>query len=297
MLHSPVRTVVSSHDVCGEGVLWHPVHNTIFWTDINRGLLHRYLPEDEVVDTWSFDQPVTVVTSTTDDDLLLVVLGGKIVLWNLRLEKIVATLFNLPGWPAVRCNDARVAPNGTLWFGTMENNVKADGTTAEVTQWVGQLYSLDSNFKVQSWMSGFGISNTVAWSPDGAVMYFGDTLRNCIYRSAFDAGHNRIRDASIFCEGFLRGLPDGSTVDRDGYLWNCRYGGSCIVRYAPNGSVSHVVDTPVKNPTACAFGAGEMRTLYITSAGDGDPICNSTAGALLALETEVAGLPVTPFLL
>ena len=31
---------------------------------------------------------------------------------------------------------------------------------------------------------------------------------------------------------FDRGYPDGSTVEL-GYLWNCRWGGSCVVRFDP----------------------------------------------------------------
>ncbi|MDE1177302.1 MAG: SMP-30/gluconolactonase/LRE family protein [Edaphobacter sp.] len=296
-MQSSIRLVVATRDVCGEGALWHPAQNAIFWTDINRRLLHRYVPEREALDTWAFDQPVTAVTSTSDEDLLLVVLGGSIVLWSLRLEKIVRTLFTLPEWPTVRCNDARVAPNGTLWFGTMENNVRADGSTGEVGQWVGCLYSLAANAERHIWMTGFGIANTVAWSPDGTVMYFADTLRNCLYRATFDVERNQIADRVVFSEGFERGLPDGSAVDCDGYLWNCRYGGSCVVRFAPDGSVADVIETPVKNPTTCTFGANDRRTLYITSAGAVRDDDGGIEGALLALAVEIPGLPATPFLL
>jgi sugar lactone lactonase YvrE len=177
----------------------------------------------------------------------------------------------------------------------MENNVKANGTTGEVKQWIGELYSLSAGSEVQTWYSGFGIANTVAWSPDGTTLYFGDTLRNCLYRAAFDAERNKIADRTIFCQGFARGLPDGSTVDRDGYLWNCRYGGSCIVRFAPDGSVANVIDTPTRNPTTCTFGSKDLRTLYFTSAGEGRGDGDSFEGALFALEMTTPGLPITPF--
>jgi sugar lactone lactonase YvrE len=297
MQHTPIRSIVSSHDVCGEGAIWYPQQDAVFWTDINRHLLHRYTRGSGAFDTWQFDQPVTAVTLTSDEYLILIVLGGRIVLWSLPLEKTVSTLFTLPEWPSVRCNDARVAPNGALWFGTMENNVRPDGTTGEVKEWVGQLYSLTADSDAKSWWSGLGIANTVAWSPDGETMYFGDTLRNCLYRCAFDAGRNEIENSVIFQEGFARGLPDGSAVDQEGHLWNCRYGGTCIIRIAPDGSVVHVLDTPVKNPTTCTFGGPDLRTLFFTSAGGDQATNDGDPGSLFSLEMEIPGLPTTPFLL
>lgn len=295
MRHMPIRCIVSSHDVCGEGVLWHPQQNAVFWTDINRSLLHRYTPGSGASETWRFDQPVTAVALTSDEDLILIVLGGRIVLWSLRLEETISTLFTLSGWPSVRCNDARVAPNGVLWFGTMENNVRPDGSTGVVREWTGQLYSLAAGCDAQTWYSGLGIVNTVAWSPDGETMYFGDTLRNCLYQGTFDSERNKIENVAIFHHGFARGLPDGSAVDQEGYLWNCRYGGACILRIAPDGSVAEVLETPVKNPTTTTFGSTDLRTLFFTSAGEDRAANDGAEGSLFSLELETPGLPTTPF--
>jgi sugar lactone lactonase YvrE len=38
----------------------------------------------------------------------------------------------LDGWPKVRLNDARVDPRGSLWVGSMRNNVNADGASRPV---------------------------------------------------------------------------------------------------------------------------------------------------------------------
>src|SRR3712207_7640875 len=42
-----------------------------------------------------------------------------------------------------------------------------------------------------------------------------------------------------------------------------------IVRYAPDGTVDRVVDTPVEQPSSCAFGGPGLETLYVTSAWEG----------------------------
>ena len=86
-------------------------------------------------------------------------------------------------------------------------------------------------------------------------------------------------------------MPDGSAVDRDGYVWNARYGGACVVRIAPDGSVDRIVELPTRSITNCAFGGPDLKTLYITSARivDGKP--ERLEGSLFALEVDTPGLP------
>ena len=121
----------------------------------------------------------------------------------------------------------------------------------------------------------------------------GDTLANCIYRGSFDTASSRLEGREIFFTGFARGLPDGSTMDAEGHLWNCRYGGSCIVRVAPDGSVADIIETPVNNPTTCAFASADASTLLFTSAASTTPP-DQAEGSLFALQTSVRGLLSTP---
>ena len=291
-----IRCLASTNDICGEGCVWHPQQNAVFWTDINRGLLHRHSLATGVTETWRFDQPVTAAVLTTCEELLVLILGGRIVVWDTQTYQETETLFRLPDWPAVRCNDARVDPAGVLWFGTMQNNVQSDGSASDVTVYRGALYSLAPGAEAKLWHSGFGIANTLAWSPSGDTMYFGDTLANCLYRGAFDPVSSRLESHEIFFSNFERGLPDGSTIDAEGHLWNCRYGGACIVRIAPDGSIAEVVETPVRNPTTCAFASTDTGTLLFTSAADATQPANP-GGSLFSFETGVRGLLSTPLAL
>lgn len=287
---SNMRCLVASHDICGEGVVWHPQLNAVFWTDINRGQLHRYSLQSETLESWKFDQPLTAVVLTTDVNLLLLVLGGRILIWDIWKQEVRGVLFRLPSWPEERCNDARVDPNGVLWFGTMQNNVLEDQSTKPIDRYVGCLYSISADGDVKLWDSGFGITNTVAWSPQGEWMYFGDTLQNCVYRYEFDPVTSKPGNRVSFFEGFARGLPDGSTVDAEGYLWNCRYGGACIVRVTPQGEVAGVFNVPVKNPTTCTFGLADRQTLFFTSAGEAETKPESDEGNLFSFDAQVSGL-------
>jgi sugar lactone lactonase YvrE len=247
------------------------------------------------VETWSFGEPVTSVVLTNHEQLIVLVLGGRIVVWDTRAHEIVRELYRLPQWPDVRCNDARVDPAGVLWFGTMQNNVRDDGTTGSVTERRGALFSFAAGLQAKKWCDGFRISNTVAWSPDGATMYFGDTLEDTLYRGSFDPVNSRLEGREVFFTGFGRGLPDGSAADAEGCLWNCRYDGSCVVRVAPDGSIAGVLETPVKNPTTCAFGGDSLSTLFFTASASAEEQPQTLAGSLFSLRVPVRGLPVTPF--
>jgi sugar lactone lactonase YvrE len=295
VLEPTIRCLARTADVCGEGGVWHAAHQAVYWTDINRGLLHRLFLVTSDLQTWQFEQPVTALALTTDSEKLLVVLGGQVILWDLQRNQRQQVLFTLSGWPSVRCNDADVDPAGTLWIGTMQNNVALDGSTIPVTKDAGELLSLQRDGSVKTWQSGVKISNTVAWSPDGETMYFGDTLRNEIYAYSYERQSQAISRRRIFASGFHRGLPDGSAVDTEGYLWNCRYGGGCLVRFAPGGEIDRVIEMPVANPTTCAFGGEDLQTLFVTSAGEGRPTTDSEDGGLFCFRAPVAGLPANAF--
>jgi sugar lactone lactonase YvrE len=281
--------VAPTGDVCGEGAVWHASHEAVYWNDINRFLIHRFTPANRCVRTWFFDEPVTALTLTDQPGVLAVVLGSSVILWEPDTDVRHDPIFLLEGWPKVRLNDARVDPRGALWMGSMRNNVNSDGSAGAAGGQDGALFRLDPDGKVTIWRREIGISNTLAWSPDCRRFYFGDTLANVIREYDYDPATGAIANERPFLEGFARGLPDGSAVDAEGYLWNCRFFGGCIVRVAPDGKIDRVVEMPVKNITTCTFGGPDRKTLYVTTAKIEAPAGDRLAGGLYAMLTDVAG--------
>ena len=143
--------------------------------------------------------------------------------------------------------------------------------------------------------TGIGIPNTLCWSPDGRRFYFGDTLKNEIRVYDYDTESGDIGPGASFFSGFERGLPDGSAMDSEGFLWNCRYGGGCVVRVAPDGTIDRVIDMPAENITTCTFGGADLTTLYITTAAADRAPEDRLAGSLFAIETGVSGMPENVF--
>jgi len=294
MIAEPV-CVAPTGDACGEGVVWHAAHAAAYWTDINRFLIHRFTPADQCVRTWFFDEPVTALTLTDRDDTLAVILGSQAILWEPISDRRGKPVYQFDQWPNVRLNDARVDPRGSLWMGSMRNNVNSDGSAGAAGGQDGALFRLDPDGKVKVWRQNIGISNTLAWSPDQRRFYFGDTLANTIWVYDYDLATGAIANERSFLQGFARGLPDGSTVDAEGYLWNCRFFGGCIVRVAPDGTIDHVIEMPVKNITTCTFGGPDRKTLYVTTARIEAPEGDRLAGGLYSIRTDVAGQPENRF--
>jgi sugar lactone lactonase YvrE len=287
--------IAPTGDICGEGAVWHATDRSVYWVDINRFLIHRFTPSNKYIRNWFFDEPVTALTLTDRDDTLAVVLGSGVILWEPHSDRRSAPRFRLEGWPRVRLNDARADPRGSLWLGSMRNNVNADGSSSEAGGRDGVLFRLDPDGAVTRWCENIGIANTLAWSPDRRSFYFADTLQNIVWAYGYDAATRAISNRRAFLENFARGLPDGSSVDAEGYLWNCRHAGGCIVRVAPSGKIDRVIDMPVQNVTTCIFGGDDARTLYITTARSDGAQHERFAGGLFALRTEVPGQPENRF--
>jgi sugar lactone lactonase YvrE len=76
MVGDPV-CVAPTGDECGEGAVWHAAHDAVYWTDINRFLIHRFTPANQSVRTWFFDEPVTALTLTDRPEVLAVILGAR----------------------------------------------------------------------------------------------------------------------------------------------------------------------------------------------------------------------------
>ncbi len=278
-------------DRCGEGIVWRPEEQVVYWTDINRFLIHRFDPANGSVKSWLFEEPVTAVLLTDREGMLLVLLGSRVILWEPVNDLRRDQGFRLPGWPAVRLNDAGIDPRGSLWAGSMQNNVNPDGSEGPINRSSGILYRIDSDGGAEEFQRDLGVSNTFVWNLEKKRFYFGDTLQNSIWAYDYDERTGAIGKPCPHFSGFSRGLPDGSAIDEEGYLWNCRWDGGCIVRVAPGGQVDRVIDIPTRNITNCTFGGKDMNILYVTSAASPADAGDRLAGSLFSIQTQVRGVP------
>jgi len=155
----------------------------------------------------------------------------------------------------------------------------------------GALYRLDPDGRVSTVLEHVTISNGLDWSLDERLMYYIDSpeLRVDVFDHDRATGALENRRALLSTPEEL-GVPDGMTLDAEGFLWVAFYGGGRVRRYAPDGALDRELALPVAYTTSCAFGGAALDRLYVTTsrleveAGD-----TSAAGAVFELGPGVRG--------
>jgi sugar lactone lactonase YvrE len=285
-----LELVLDAHANLGEGPAWDDTAGLLIWVDIPAGRVHRFDPSTGSDETFDVGQPVGAAVPTADGRLALAVSDGFALLdpETRALERIADVEAELP---ETQMNDGKCDPAGRFWAGTKDN----DGRRP-----IGSLYRLDGDSTVDRIVTDVVISNGLGWSPDGRTMYYIDSKTYAVDAFDFDMGTgsaSRRRRAIATPEPW--GLPDGMTVDEEGFLWVAFWGGSAVRRFAPDGSVAAVIEFPVSQVTSCAFGGEELADLYVTSASGGltpeERARQPHAGGLFRLRPGVRGLPARPY--
>lgn len=276
----------------GEGPFWDAQESRLLWVDIVGRRVHAYSPGGGEVRSWETPLWVSAAIPTTRGDLILALQDG---LYRFAPSTGELRLFSRPDLdPQNRSNECRCDPQGRLWLGTMQNNIAEDGSSRPVTGASGGLFVVDAKGGSARLLSDIGIANTLAWSPDGAQLYFADSRRNVIWRFRYEPEGPRLHARETFVDGGP-GAPDGSAMDVDGHLWTARWGAGCIIRYAPDGRVDQIIEVPVRQPSSCVFGGPDLTTLFVTSARHGLATLGDADGRLLRLEEAGRGLPLPIF--
>jgi sugar lactone lactonase YvrE len=285
------RLVLAAEDVVGESLLWDDRRRRLTWIDIIGRRIHALDPATGDHRLWSLAARPTSLALRADGGALLG-LERHICRWDWEGEP-EPILEVEPGLPANRLNEGAVGPDGALWLGSMHQNIRDDDGPAEIPAATGRLYRYAPDGTLSRVAEDlFGIANTLVWpAPDQLVT--ADTLANALYHYRIGEG-GALFGRRTLQEGFARGLPDGSTLDEDGFIWTARVaGGACLTRTAPDGRLDRIVELPCSWPTSCAFGGRGLRTLFVASARFTLPrahlAANPQEGGLFALEPGVAG--------
>ena len=158
------------------------------------------------------------------------------------------------------------------------------------TQGAGTLYRLDPDGRVQVTLRDVTISNGLQWNRAGDTVFYADTPTGRVDSFDFDPASGAFTDRRTFTEISGGGYPDGMAIDEEDGIWVALWGGSAVHRYDRAGRLDLVVDLPVSNVTACAFGGPELRTLFITTSRQGlEPADQPDAGAVFSFDTGVRG--------
>ena len=297
-----IEIAVDARDGVGEGPFWDEIESELWWVDISGKRLHRWRPATAAREDWPLADFASAVVLREKGGLLLAMRDGLYFMDPATGERALF-LAHEPDRPDNRTNEAKCAPDGSFWVGTMQNNLHPDGSGKAMTGTTGALYRVRHDGGITREVDEVGLSNTLAWTDGGKTLLFADTATGII--RAFEVkADGRLGAASVFNDGTsagvkLPGYCDGSAIDAEGFLWNARFAGGRLIRFAPDGTVERTIDLPVTNPTSCCFGGPDLTTLYVTSARHGLDAAalakNPNEGAVLAIETGIRGTPSIRF--
>ena len=266
-------------DVLGEGLLWAPHQNALYWTDILTPALNRLSLADGAIERWAMPEPLGWVIERRDKPGFIAGFQSGIAELQLDPLRIVSLVDPEPHLPDNRLNDAKADSEGRIWAGSMP--FTADRPT-------GSLYRLDHDLSVEAVDSGYHVTNGPAFSPDGRWFYHTETIQGLIYRfPLLGDGMLGAREVFIRFEDEW-GRPDGMTVDREGGLWVAHWGGGRISRFTPDGRHDRSIALPASQITNIAFAGPQLDRMFVTSAAEGRPD-EAAAGALFEVQSGARG--------
>jgi sugar lactone lactonase YvrE len=277
------RIAVPCGCTLGEGPIWDDRSGTLFWVDIKAPAVWRWKPDgSEQAVAIPVAEQVGFIKLTANEGRVIVGLRTGIALLDLDSGETRHLVRPEPEQPGNRLNDGTVGPDGTLYFGTMDD--------AEVAP-IGRFYHWS-----QRGLHAFGEPTLVPNGPaiDGpaGLLYAARSAERRVdrHRLGPDGAPGPAETFCVFDEG--AGHPDGLSVDAEGHVWIAHWAGSRVTRYTPDGEAVLVVTVPTALVTKVAFGGPDLATMFITSAAIGrDPTIDLHAGHVFAIETGIRGRP------
>jgi D-xylonolactonase len=251
-----------------ESPMWHPLEKRLYWFDIPNGRMYSYDPVTGMHGLRYQGEVVGGFTVQADGALLLLMGQGAVRTWRREAsggdpDRVSSTtdletlIHEVPAERHTRFKDCVADPRGRVFVGTV--------STKSVP---GRLYRIDLDGSVYRLYENVLGSNGMGFTPDRTRMYHTDSGRGAIYALDYDEASGAVSNRGVWVQvPSEEGVPDGLTVDAEGYVWSARWGGGCVVRHAPDGSVDRRIEFPARKVSSCIFGGEDYTDLYVTTAG------------------------------
>ena len=304
---APWHAVVGDANQLGESPFWHQAEQTLYWVDIPQRQILRANVYMGSVEHWDMPSEPGCIAPAASGGLVIALREGvfRARQWGGGLEH-VATLDYDPAH--MRANDGKCDALGRLWIGTLDETKQARNAA---------LYMIDARApgkalvvrKTDPATLAVTTGNGLAWSPDGATLYWADTASHAVWAWDFDAVSASLSRPRLFHQFTPKseanpeayaGRPDGAAVDVQGNYCVAMYEGARVCQLSPDGRLLAEWSTPAQCPTMPCFGGDDQRTLYLTTARQKRSTAELQAlplsGCILSRRAAVPGLPVNFFL-
>ena len=286
---SEPKVIWNSKTILGEGTLWVPSNNSIYFVDIKKKKILTLNIKTNKKKIIKIDKEIGFLAHIKKD-IFILGLQSELRIINLKNKETIRSIPIEEDIPLNRINDGKIDPKGRLWFGTMDNlerNIKN-----------GSLYCLDKKLNIHKVDTKYYITNGPAFI-DSENFLHTDSRSKTIYKIKIDKKYKIIKKTK-FLKFFKKdGSPDGMTIDSKKNVWVCHYGGACISVYNLKGKKIHKIDLPAKNITNCTFGGLKNNELFVTTALKGlkkSEIENyKYSGSLFNIKTNIKGIYTKQF--
>jgi sugar lactone lactonase YvrE len=253
-----VEHVLEVGNVIGEAPVWVPEEGRLYWVDTESALAFSWRPAANELRRHELSMPATALLRRRGGGWVAVTKEG-LAFWDQASGAFEPIADPVAAFPDLCFNDGAVDRSGAVVAGTMNfrEHVRPDG----------RLYRLGSDLSLSELDSGLSVANGIGFSPDGATMYVSEQFAGRILAWDWDAATGKASGRRVFAQvAKEKGLPDGIVVDAEGCVWNGRWGGATVARYAPDGSLDREYALPVETGTCLAFGGEGMDELFVTTA-------------------------------
>ncbi len=258
-----IQIVANYGDLCGEGPLWDEISGSLYWIDATGQKFYRYHPMSRRSEI--LKEGLEIYGFAFDDSKNFIITNTSgIWLWDGQKDP---TLIAAEA-QGIKCqmNDCIADPEGRLFAGSFYY----DPTCSYP---LGYLMRIDPDHTIHVVDEGIHLANGLGFSPDEMTLYFTDTVARIIYAYDYERTTGQVKNRRVFVKvSEEQGIPDGLTVDAEGFVWSAQWYGSCVVRYDPEGKEERRIQFPAKQVSSLTFGGESLTDLFVTSAGKSEPM-------------------------
>lgn len=253
-----LEVAADDNNLCGEAPIWDSERFRLLWADIESALVFQLSLPDNRKRIISRGLPVAGIALNQGGGMVFAGATG-FHLWN--MQEGYATVIREFNDESLVFNDIIADEQGRVYAGTCYWGDAGMEKT-------GKLYLIDTHGSLRIVDEGIGLSNGLGFSPDNRILYYADSAARRIYSYEVQPKTGDLTNKRNFVKVPLdEGIPDGLTVDAEGFVWSAQWYGGQVVRYDPDGKAARRLDLPVKQVSSVMFGGPELTDLYITTAG------------------------------
>jgi len=276
-----------------ETPIWDPRIGKWYWTDLFKGTVYRYTPENEESEKWETGGRIGAAIPCKDNTntLLCVTENGAHYL-DLTTGKLTLIVDPENGNPLNQYNDSRVDAAGRLF---MSSVARLYGTEAYTPDMLGALYMVDADRKTVSCIvEGIQQYNTIAWNTQSTRMYAVDTYNQKLLSFPYDLSKGPVGGSEIVLDLAPYGTPDGLSFDIEDNLYICHWSGKITV-WSSELSFVREIPFPVEYVCCGGFGGADMCHFIVASSKycytDEQLARNKGAGGLFIARSDIPGRP------